>query len=85
MSPMSFSQAGTSGASSASAAGAAAARFRGPVSFHPSLDDELDDDPGAGLAAALALDAAQAYCHAALSGSYAIGSGQRIPARSTYF
>ncbi|MYM38894.1 bifunctional hydroxymethylpyrimidine kinase/phosphomethylpyrimidine kinase [Duganella qianjiadongensis] len=34
---------------------------------------------------ALALDAAQAYCHAALSGAYAIGSGQRIPARSTYF
>lgn len=34
---------------------------------------------------ALALDAAQAYCHAALMGAYAIGSGQRIPARSAYF
>lgn len=33
----------------------------------------------------LALDAAQAYCHATLMGAYAIGSGQRIPARSTYF
>lgn len=34
---------------------------------------------------ALALDAAQAYCHAALTAAYAIGSGQRIPARATYF
>ncbi|WP_374358686.1 hydroxymethylpyrimidine/phosphomethylpyrimidine kinase [Pseudoduganella danionis] len=34
---------------------------------------------------ALALDAAQAYCHSALEYSYAIGSGQRIPARSTYY
>lgn len=49
MSSMSFPQAGTSGSS------AAPARFRGPASFHPSLDDELDDEPGADLAA-LALD-----------------------------
>ena len=41
MSSMSFLQAGTSGSS------AARARFHGPASFPPSLDDELDDEPGA--------------------------------------
>ena len=49
MSSKSFLQAGTSGSS------AARARFHGPASFPPSLDDELDDEPGADLAA-LALD-----------------------------
>ncbi len=34
---------------------------------------------------ALALDAAQAYCHTALASAYAIGTGQRIPARAAYF
>lgn len=34
---------------------------------------------------ALALDAAQAYCHTALASAYAIGAGQRIPARAAYF
>ncbi|OWQ45633.1 hypothetical protein CDL60_17295 [Roseateles noduli] len=53
---MSFSHAGASGRSPASATASAAARFRGPASFHPILDDELDDDPGAELAAR-ALDA----------------------------
>jgi hypothetical protein len=56
---MSFSHAAASRTSSASGAvssSAASARFRGPATFHPSLDDELDDDPGADLAA-MALDA----------------------------
>lgn len=56
MSPMSFPQAGASGSSAASTASCASTRFRGPAGFHPSLDDELDDDPGAHIAA-LALDA----------------------------
>lgn len=34
---------------------------------------------------ALALDAAQAYCHTALASAYAIGTGQRIPARAAYY
>ncbi|ANH68047.1 hypothetical protein [Mitsuaria sp. 7] len=56
MSPMSFSQAGASGASSAASAASASARFHGPAAFHASLDDELDDNPGAAFAA-MALDA----------------------------
>jgi hypothetical protein len=50
MSPTSFFHAGASGHA------AAAARFRAPATFHASLDDELDEDPGADLAAE-ALDA----------------------------
>lgn len=38
-----------------------------------------------GVPLALALDAAQAYCHAALTAAYAIADGQHIPARATYF
>lgn len=49
MSSMSFSQAGASGP-------LAAARFSGASAFSDSLDDELDDDPGADLVAR-ALDA----------------------------
>ncbi|WP_431052275.1 hypothetical protein [Roseateles sp. L2-2] len=82
MSPMSFSHAGASGSSAASAvasvvASAAAARFRGPARFHPSLDDELDDDPGAELAAR-ALDTDDARGAAA---SVAGGSEPSAPPR----
>ncbi|WP_377153914.1 hypothetical protein ACFJIX_19445 [Roseateles sp. UC29_93] len=67
MSPMSSSSSsqaspcGASNLSFSSAASAASARFRVPAGFHASLDDELDDDPGAELAAraldAMSLDA----------------------------
>ncbi len=70
MSPMSSSSSsqaspcGASNPSFSSAASAASARFRVPAGFHASLDDELDDDPGADLAAraldAMSLDAAPA-------------------------
>lgn len=70
MSPMSSSssssssyssQASPCGTSNPSFSSAASARFRVPAGFHASLDDELDDDPGAELAAraldAMSLDA----------------------------
>jgi|APAra7269096714_1048519.scaffolds.fasta_scaffold03290_7 hypothetical protein len=69
MSSMSFSHAGASGPS----ATAAAARFRGPAGFHPSLDDELDDDPGAELAARALDSDARAFAAAAAS---VAGSGE---------